>query len=297
MFDDDYLNDLYERVNVTGPDLEIQVQYVEEMQNRGSCILKKKENIPYLEITIRNDSRNKIVISHELYHAYLTKKGFGLTRAVNKYNGIYKLICELLHSVIEHQVIFLLQQNDGIDLDTVFLDKSNRCFPKCEKEEPVSLGTVISALRLTEVMLGGIMYRDNYEERMKSKFPKTYELSSLIYNRICSDIIKTARDFRICFIECLKLCDAYLINEASTFQEKDKLSKNISISYIVRNHEKDNPASSVFRIRPIGNSKIIFTKGENVASYVIEYIERADLLDNISVQDLVSSMDGIVSYS
>ncbi len=61
------------------------------MHDAGLCTFKRdSDNVPYIEIAIREDSLNEDVVSHELLHAFYIKKGFGRSsyntiRACNKF--------------------------------------------------------------------------------------------------------------------------------------------------------------------------------------------------------------------
>lgn len=295
----DLLKNMYNQVSYTGINLKIIFKLIDiKMPNGvgGVCTLKKENNMPYVEISIRKDRINEQVISHELLHALFIKMGFGST----SYNPIkdipFREISSLLSSVIQHKKIYEMQQNMGIDLTKAKKHKAETIFKNLERESSIiTYDTVVNALLLLECLIAADEYKEVYIDKVEKHFKHTYELAKMLQTEIFSEEINNAEIYREKFVRALRICDEYL----STYMHKAiphfKLTENISISFIPSQNQLKLKSEQVFNFKNSINNIVIISKEDNQASYIIGKLGNIEPIKQATVAELIGAIDGVMT--
>lgn len=266
------------------------------MSSAGLCTLKKNNNIPYIEVAIRDDRLTEDVISHELLHALFIKQGFGQSRANSIAKIPFKEITTLLHSIIEHKKIYEIQQSMGIDITESKIHKASTIFKNVEKEPPIiTYDIVVNSLLLLECFIGASEYKDLYVEKIRTCFKHTYELAKTLERELFSVDINDARTFRNKFITGLRVCDKYLSKHMPKSIPHFKLTENIAISFIPSQYQLCLKAEQIFNFKESQNNLILISKKDNQASYIIDKLTNIVAIKNMTVEELIGRIDGLIS--
>ena len=266
------------------------------MESGGLCTSKKNNNIPYIEIAIREDRLNEDVVAHELLHAFFIKKGFGQTRANNIGDIPFGRITTLLHAIIEHKKIYEMQKTIGINIIEAQKHKANTIFKGTEKEPSIiTYDIIINSLLLLDCIISTNEYKELYIDRIRTNFKHTYELTKILERELFSVDISNARMFRTKFISGLKVCDKYLSKHMPKSIQHFKLTENIAISFIPSEYQLQLKAEQVFTFRETLNNFIILSKKDNQACYIIGKPNDINILKNMTVEELMGRIDGLIT--